>query len=396
MQMQPRYMNKICSTRRACRLISTQVLPKYKMQGKDTYEPLDLLEGMMSSSGCYDRFKVLNNLSIYRYSNAEEDTSIESLKSRKISSMKDIMHSRAKELIELSNLSGNKLIVFWSGGVDSSSLLCSLILEGLSPENCVILCTDNSIKEYPYMYKRLVQSGYQMDDFTDYIDPRTCYYKYNGNYFVLGWCADQLYGSFLNQYFDTTENYKDSLHRLFTERNPVYNVAAFHSGKPTDKDAEVAITYVQKYAESLNLPLETFQDVTWMINFGVKWTAVQNSFALAAPEINSSKIVNFFETDDFSAWGVQNYPTTRTLNQQNPKEYKWELKEIVYNLLKDEEFLQNKGKVNSWVSNYSRGNKFSRTYTILTNQGIKVFRNLGDQMRFLREKEILKEGVLFE
>lgn len=394
--MQIQYLNKICAARRSSVLISCQIAPKFKLTHKETYEPLDLLEGMMSSAGCYDRFKILNNSSIYKFTNSEEDTTFMELAKRSIPSMKDIMHNRAQELVEIARLSGLKLVIFWSGGVDSSSLLCALLMEGLTPENSVILCTENSRKEYPFMYKRLKQSGFKTDDFTDYADPRICYNKYNGNYFVLGWCADQLYGSFLNQYFDANENYKDSLVKLYTDKNPVYNFPVFKNGRPTKKDAEVAIEGIQKYAKALNTPLETLQDVTWMINFGVKWTSVSTNFALAAPSINVSKIINFFETDDFSAWSVQNLSRLRKLNQQNSKEYKWELKEIVYELLKDSMYLNNKGKVNSWVSNYSRGNMNQKTLSVLTNKGIHIFNNMYEQLNYLMQQGVLREGVNIE
>lgn len=398
--MPQKYLNSTNEGRKELRLVAAQNVPKFHVSGTNHYASLDILTGMMSSQGAYDRFGIMNENSVYKWAPAETHTPFNDLRNLKVSSnLNDIMMERAQELLELIQLDGKKLILFWSGGVDSTAFVSALILAGMRPSQCIILHSQYSIKEYKEFYTLLRQNGYKFEDFLDYNDPRSCYRKYNGNYFILGWCADQMFGSFLNQYYDTSKSWDESLKDLLLDPNPVYYQGLFSDGNLTDIDVKVAQNGIKKYAEDLDMPLDTLFDVTWLVNFGMKWTAVSNNFALVCTNklVNVSKIYNYYDTDSFSAWAIQNYDYLRTCNQQDSKQYKLALKEIILKLTNDENYYTNKGKVNSWVSNYAHtatGSSLRDEFTILTNKFFQSFSSSQEQVSFMSYTGILKGDVI--
>ena len=59
---------------------------------------------------------------------------------------------RATELINYSKESGRKIRLMWSGGMDSTCALCSLLMCNIDLDQLEVIMSYESIIEYPWFY----------------------------------------------------------------------------------------------------------------------------------------------------------------------------------------------------------------------------------------------------
>lgn len=283
-----------------------------------------------------DRFNQLNGFSNFKYDTSHSDPLPISLDESV--SLADLVDKKALELIN--GAKDQDIVVSWSGGVDSTAIICALLKNGLPSKQLHILCTPSSIKEYKWFYDWMLKQGIRIDIYNELIKELAivpCAYV------VSGWCADQLFGS--NIHLKNLALYNlpwiDGLNQAFKDSN------IFLSKKGLD----LLEYHWGKYASHLGLELKNFCEMAWLYNFGCKFSYVQQEAKLAlAGTPNQDKVVPFYEGYDFQCWAIRNYTTLTTHNVNlQVKYYKRELKEYIYFFTKDPEYFNHKGKQNSWA-----------------------------------------------
>ena len=296
--------------------------------------------GMPSSeSAMADRFGILNEGSPW---NIIHDPAVPIPKKvDKTPSLRDICVARAAELIERGRKEGKKLAFLCSGGVDSTAMVCSAIAAGIKPNEVIIVYTRNSVTEYPEFFRLIHRWGYQgclnsSDTFEG------SFKKIQPALMIHGWCADQLFGSLVDLKFPEYVHY------------PVYEgytqILRYMIPKLTRREIKFHIEKYLDYAkQAVGVDIKYTCQLSWFYNFASKWSSVSNypKTFVGDEEIRGNTVV-FFDSIPFQEWALNNYETLNDRDFDDPSQYKAALKEIIREVLKDDEYCNTKGKVTSW------------------------------------------------
>ena len=100
-----------------------------------------------------------------------------------------------RRAIEIDKASPNGIAISWSGGVDSSSVISSFLLAGVSAEKLVVLYTQDSVKEAPNLFRAFKSKGIRFIEkpMSEFI---SIYDTLDVDSIVFGWGADHLYHFF--------------------------------------------------------------------------------------------------------------------------------------------------------------------------------------------------------
>lgn len=304
---------------------------------RSIFEDIDALSVFSRKIGyicLFDRFGYLNQFTNWNVSNFTREFPSSSY----TGSFSEIMMGRGKEVLNLAKSAGKNLYVLWSGGVDSTAVVLSLLENASIDErnHIKILYTNSSVDEFPNFHdyllaiKNLERIRLNMLDFSRKLGEIT-----KTDYIVTGFPADQLFGSIINQTlpFAHNEDWK-----------------TFIKSKTAIEQFESAFSHY-------GLPVKTVSELTWFMNFTGKWDIVNHilSSAYGLPHRNT---INFFDTLEFQEWSVSNFDRLHKLSQKDTRYYKVELKTFINSLFRDEDYTANKGKVGSigygWVYDKAR------------------------------------------
>jgi hypothetical protein len=313
------------------------------------HDTLSILGVIFWANAEADRFGILNDKSPYNFV-VDKTIPLPNLSPTKEYKMRTIVLNRAYEILTKARKNKKKIAILWSGGVDSTCALAALLLVGAKKEEIIVLCTNDSINEYQRGYMTL-KNEYNLDfNVYEWTNSLKIYDMFGTDvYFVTGWCADQLFGSNVNLIYPKLYRHfwKDGLKHIIT--NHIVNKMGV---KLEEKEINNAIEEFEMYSKRLGLPLKYTCEALWMMNFCIKWSHVSRDFAMTIlSDAQRENIINFYESIDFQEWSISNYKEFHKHNQAlDFKNYKRPFKEIIYELFKDKFYLDNKGKVNSWIS----------------------------------------------
>ena len=288
-----------------------------------------------------DRFGYLNQFSPYRvYKPCEKFP--DSTCTKKLS---DIMDERATEILSKSHIENKPLYLFVSGGVDSTAMTVAFLKAANGDyRNLTIVYTKYSEFENPDFFKLLsnihgltlkkVLPSRGLDDAQEEAMQK--------GYAVTGWCADQLFGSQINQ--DMPDMY-------FKDWRKYINIAE-------------AIEQFDDAFNYYNMPISTFGEFAWFMNFSCKYDFVKYTDVMIYGKITGS-MIPFYDTSDFNSWSVSNFDVLHKYPQHEPEHYKRELKEYIYAYDKNKNYLEGKGKNPSWRMCESSDGEYAQTYPVI-------------------------------
>ena len=339
----------------------------------DLTTPFGIANALFCGRLVRDRFNVLN-----QYSKINWSDTVDPIPETTTESLANLMDKRANELI------GNSITVQWSGGVDSTSLLLSLIKNGISKEDLVVRYDLNSCEEYPKLYQWLKENNYQMRPVKD--DWKEALAKADTDLIVNGWCADQLFGSVF--FYKCSDLYSVDLHTLLDK-------VSIEDTSITAEQKNFAIDVYKKYAKDyFDLEINTAAELGWFINFTIKWSYVSlfNEMYLVGTK-NQFITKPFYDTPYFQSWALTNYPNISKANMYAiPREYKRELKEYCNEVFPDEDYLLNKSKKPSWNAVENRTMYKKRIIVLKTTDGYEVHQSY---MEAAKERKLSMEDTIF-
>ena len=252
--------------------------------------------------------------------------------------------NRAVELIERAERLDVPLYVFWSGGIDSTTALVSLLrVASLQErERVTVLMSSASVSEYPAFYREHVFGKLKCAPAAQF--PHLLGRKL---LMVNGEHNDQLFGS-------------DVIANAIKQFGFDKVVAPYDRELMTDFFTEqmegsrlLAAWYVEHVFERLReaapVKLKTNYDMLWWINFAVKWQNVFMRMLSFADKPLTAEWVHdyyapFFCTPDFQRWSMTN------LDQRvhgSWRSYKWPAKDVIFGFTKDPDYRDNKLKLGS-------------------------------------------------
>ena len=300
------------------------------------YDPLSLFANKTGFSVLRDRFGYLNVFSPWNlYKQYKKfPSSCCSL------SFSYLMDKRANDIIEKIKKENKQLYIFLSGGVDSTAMTIA-ILKSINKElkNAIHIII-NSVTEFenPEFVKHLYNynidiihcKSNSLDDIQEKI--------LETDYALVGWAADQLFGSIINQ------SYPDWYKKDWKE----WLIKTTYIGCSHIKSKIYeSIDQFEEAFNFYNLPIHTFGEFAWFMNFSAKYDIVTHNDVLYSGKL-TNRMISFYDTEEFNDWSVSNFDNLHNYPQQDTEHYKIELKNYIYSYNKDSNYKKFKGKLGSW------------------------------------------------
>lgn len=276
-----------------------------------------------------DRFGLLHKYSKYNYFNPNHQ--LPKLTSK---TYQELCFERAEQLIKQYP---DGMDVMWSGGVDSTGIICIFHLLGY--KNLHIIGSHTSLQEYPKFVDFIKQN------FNYSFVPKELYFpdaysKYAKHKIILnGFCNDQLFHkgiSTSNSSLALEDPWQNFIKKYYKERN----IESF-----IDND----ISIFEEYSSYLNWPIYTLRDFYHLVNFGLHWEVARDTFNLVSTTPNENKpLTGFFDTQDLQDWAYTNRVAINNATKQWASgqfdQYKKPLKDIIFEVTKDDDYCRTKAK----------------------------------------------------
>ena len=275
--------------------------------------------------------------------------------------------------------------VYWSGGIDSTVALVSLLKSKPSDwhDRLKIIYTDNSIKEYSLFWNNYIDGKIQTEKITEPVKDPDKYYmdkpffspilKHIKNNLgtgisVTGECGDQLFGS--AGLMAHPELFLMTVDEFLKEKYPnnIDEIKLFNSKSP--------------------YTVSSIKDLFWWWNFTLKWNEV--SYRALSLVKNKNDLANsrpFFRTDDFQRWSMSN-PDKKI--KDTLESYKFTAKDYIFDYTSDAYYRDEKLKQGSlrirWGSTLAIDNNNNIIYAGDTSTNTELLtKKYGDSLlKFLK------------
>ena len=273
-------------------------------------------------------------------------------------SWEQISDRRAKEVESLVD-QGKQLVVFWSGGIDSTCILVA-ILKNFNKHNLhrvTVACTWDGVAENPVFFHNHVVPNFTVVDTNKFVNQQL---KQDTNTVIVeGFAADTLTMS-MTPSLDVCMAVRnaDLLSKSWKQPDQLLDYLERITGS-----AEFARWYYEKNRqsiESVDVPVETYFDFMWWIGFNCEyysWALHAWFFCYRHLHIPyhqfKSRCVGWYRTDSYQQWAMNNNgPGVKHGNhlgsfKQHPKKY-------IFDYDKNEFYWRYKTKVNSPGRTYNQ------------------------------------------
>lgn len=256
----------------------------------------------------------------------------------------EISDAVGRDLVAKAIADGKELQVLWSGGIDSTLVLISLLkaAEAVGRTDLLeVVLTIDSVQEYPGFFARFIRGRLRClpaaHPVFSYLD--------DDKMIVTGEHGDQLFGSdYLAKYVPTGTAWlpwEDVLHLIVT-------------GKLADpRQAERVVDYLRPQIAKAPVPIVTLFDLYWWLNFSLKWQHVTFRTVIYK-RTNHRKtyetLYHFFRDPRFQVWSLSN--RDKVIGSDWPS-YKQVAKEAILEFTGDAEYFAKKVKMVS-LQGYSQ------------------------------------------
>jgi hypothetical protein len=224
-------------------------------------------------------------------------------------SFEEIVDARAIELMEKAKTSNKKIAVMYSGGIDSTVILCALLKNCSDDDiknNVVVLLSDHSIQENPNFY-----NNYVIKKFECVSSFRFPYYLGNDQILLVsGENADQLFGSQVTVKFTAYRSYDFLFKPLSEVEDEVIN---WINSKLDDGYKAYAPKYYRMFknlCDAAPIPIDNLYKFLWWINFTNKWQSVYVRILPYSKNRDNIKLeenyTTFFWPEQFQLWAMNN------------------------------------------------------------------------------------------
>ena len=241
-------------------------------------------------------------------------------------SLEECFYNKA---IELSKIKETKKIL-WSGGIDSTALLVSLILND-KDFNYKIICRESSIKEYPLFYEKWVSKmNHEIRT-----DKTSIFFNdiFKDSLVITGYCGDCLvcnYDVVKDTSIELNEPWQKVMKLVTREKDLVYDI-------------------IEQHIKHGPVPIKTTNDLYLWLNFLFDWQ--EDTYKVTMRLDDPKKTVNhvpYYNTEDFQSWALYNFEDITIKTWDNIKTHKKHFKDYIYNFTKDDVYKINKQKIISF------------------------------------------------
>lgn len=247
-------------------------------------------------------------------------------------SLEEVCQLTVDQLID----KNKKIYVLWSGGLDSTLILISMLKSSINKSSVIVACNPDCIKENFYFYKNYVLPNFevlssekliQLSRTTGLVD----------SIVINGDPADVLYGIDIN--FDIAQEYGADYLCRPCSRESIVNY--FVKRGMTDQSANCWFDFFNSSNHFSPKPMKTIDDFFWWCAFNYRWQSANEKLKLRL----GTGIVHdtFFGNKMFQNWAAGRNNTAIT----SYKEFKKETKDLIFDYTKDTDYYQRKIKIHS-------------------------------------------------
>jgi hypothetical protein len=250
--------------------------------------------------------------------------------------------------------SNKKVNLFWSGGIDSTSMLVGFLKHAPNLAQLRIIYSQNSVRENPNFYNMLVQTNIEL---AENIGTRYLTQNYDG-IFISADGADDLTASLDDSFYE--ELGFDSIHKpwqdLFYQRTGNSDFVDFY----------------QQFTQASGRTIDTVLEARWWFYTCCK---IQKFPGLLAGILHDYQGIplGFFDSYEFDHYMF--YNTDKIIPNSDYVSYKQFLKDYIYEFDGNADYHKNKRKENSSALISLREKKLifqSTTYIMLLQDGTRI------------------------
>lgn len=259
----------------------------------------------------------------------------------------ELCEKRARYLLDKAISTNRKLTIMYSGGIDSTLIMVSLLKIATDKEikdHIIVLLTQASIFENKIFFTDHIIKKCNIEstfDFTHYLG--------NDNYIIVtGETGDQLFGSMVirNLYIKYG---KEFVHGELTYENieKIFLNFTLDDKTLTVEEINKIITPLFKIINNAPIKITSVYHFFWWLNFILKWQSVYTrTLAYVKPKYEKTLKMEenyfaFFSDEEMQLWAMNN---PDKLTKDDYKSYKYIAKDIIYKFDKNEDYRKNKVK----------------------------------------------------
>ncbi len=264
-------------------------------------------------------------------------------------------YNRAQDLIK----TNQPIYVLWSGGIDSTFVLVSLLTAGINKDQIFVVCNQDSLKEN-YKFFKLIQPLVNIVS-TEKIIQNLKYSQIDG-IILSAEHGDLLYGY----------DFSSEMLQIFGSdylKGPVSRSSITRFFTYKKMSLESANCWFDIFIESAKMsarPIVTNYDFSWWVGYNWRWQYALEKFRMRFLTLENS--TTFFSGTDMQNWAIHHcQPDLLTL-----KDFKPEYKKIIFRYNKDNDYLNNKIKHESTTLYYG-SNSFAAILEDNSRLSIKDF-----------------------
>lgn len=291
-------------------------------------------------------------------------------------SLEDICNERALELLGRAEARDVKLYTFWSGGIDSTLALVSL-LKNATPEQkerLVVFLSEESVKEYPLFYEQHIRGRLATE--SSAVFPSILGSKH---IITSGELNDQVFGS---------SNASRALIQLFGDESLLFKpytrdkLFAFYQTKLENESVtNFYLDLFDRMMAAAPIPIVSYFEYFWWLLFVLEWQPVymrmlpftlEKNLPHITPEYLRDNLSPFFGTEEFQLWSMNNLDKRI---KDTWSTMKWPCKDIIYGYTGDAEY---------------RDNKLKRNSVSIWRQQIAPHHFIDEHMHFSRQLDLLE------
>jgi hypothetical protein len=259
----------------------------------------------------------------------------------------ELCEKRARSLLDRAISTNRKLTIMYSGGIDSTLIMVSLLKVATDrelKENVIVLLTQASIFENENLFKNYILKKCNIEstfDFTHFLG--------NNKYIVVtGETGDQLFGSMATRNFFIKYGKEFVFGKATYEKiEKIFLDTHLTNETLNKKESSKVILPLFNLIEKAPLKITSVYHFFWWLNFTLKWQSVYTrTLAYTKPKYEKTLKMEdnyfaFFSDDEMQLW-VMNNPDKLIKNDY--KSYKYIAKDIIYKFDKNEDYWKNKVK----------------------------------------------------
>jgi len=306
----------------------------------------------------------------------------------------DITDQTANIILDSINKTDKQHLVFYSGGIDSTTVLVSLLKNlTISELNKISVCMSaDSIIENPNFYLKYIKNKLNVIDSNDH-DLKN--HSEKNCISIVADLGDGLFGTELGtrmypQFFslgkklgyktntltDLYKNLSNSDYHYSKYKNLI--IEYFNSilqSKHTEYDikdhlfGELYYTKLDNNIKTSTVPINSLHDFFWWIIFNVKFMhcalrpGTIHSTGVDRTDIFTNSMINWYGTRDYQLWSMANNNNGEKIKGTTQHSYKWAAKKYIYEFDKNDWYFSHKIKFASMP--LVTGRNWSKKFTEL-------------------------------